>query len=87
VDPETGPIEHVERHRDGSLRARGWKTPTGLACGYWEWFRKDGTLLRSGQFENGVQTGAWTTYDSRGEPYKVTRMKAGAGSVTRLPTD
>jgi antitoxin component YwqK of YwqJK toxin-antitoxin module len=43
--------------------------------GYWEWFRKDGTKLRSGHFNNGQQTGAWTTYDKRGQVYKVTTMK------------
>jgi hypothetical protein len=40
-------------------------TPTG----YWEWFRKDGTKMRSGFFENDEPIGDWTTYD------KVTRMK------------
>jgi antitoxin component YwqK of YwqJK toxin-antitoxin module len=40
----------------------------GVACGYWEWFRKDGTKLRSEHFENGEQVGEWTTYDKNGEP-------------------
>ena len=48
----------------------------GVACGYWEWFRKDGTKMRSGHFENGEQVGEWTTYDKNGEVYKVTTMKA-----------
>ena len=47
------------------------ETPTG----YWEWFRKDGTKLRSGHFENGEQVGDWTTYDTKGAVYKVTTMK------------
>lgn len=63
--------EHVERHRDGSLRARG-PTVDGQPDGYWEWFRRDGTKLRSGWFANGEQTGEWTTYDAAGEVYKVT---------------
>ena len=46
-------------------------TPTG----YWEWFRKDGTKLRSGYFEDGEQVGEWTTYDKDGKVYKVTEMK------------
>ncbi|HVU26012.1 MAG TPA: hypothetical protein VHE13_17910 [Opitutus sp.] len=65
---------HVVYHRDGSVWAKGSKLgdqPTG----YWEWFRKDGTRLRSGYFENGEQTGAWTTYDRDGKVYKVTRIK------------
>ena len=47
----------------------------GVLTGYWEWFRKDGTKLRSGTFEAGEQVGAWTTYDQKGAVYKVTQMK------------
>jgi len=43
--------------------------------GYREWSRKDGTKTRSGNFENGEQTGEWTTCDGQGEVYKVTRTK------------
>jgi hypothetical protein len=38
---------HVERHRDGSVRARG-PVVDGEPDGHWEWFRLDGTMLRSG---------------------------------------
>jgi antitoxin component YwqK of YwqJK toxin-antitoxin module len=62
---------HVERHRDGSIRARG-PLVHGQPDGYWEWFRLDGTMLRSGSFERGRQTGEWTTYDKSGVVYKVT---------------
>jgi len=44
--------------------------------GYWEGFRKDGTKLRSGYFKDGKQVGEWTTYDTKGKVYKVTKMKA-----------
>jgi len=47
----------------------------GVLVGYWEWFRKDGTKLRSGHFAKGEQTGEWTTYDKAGQPYKVTTIK------------
>ena len=65
---------HEERHRDGSLRARG-PVVDGKPDGYWEWFRLDGTKLRSGQFDRGRQTGEWITYDKSGAPYKATTMK------------
>ena len=65
--------EHVERHRDGSVRARGFVLD-GQPHGYWEWFRLDGTMLRSGSFDRGRQTGEWTTYDRSGAPYKSTSM-------------
>ena len=61
-------------HKDGSIWAKGRRngeTPDG----YWEWFRKDGTVMRSGYFEKGQPVGEWTTYDQRGEVHKVTQMK------------
>jgi antitoxin component YwqK of YwqJK toxin-antitoxin module len=63
----------TEFHKDGSVCAKGRKLDGGLH-GYWEWFRKDGTLKRSGWFDRGVQVGQWTTYDSAGRVYKVTTM-------------
>lgn len=61
-------------HRDGSLWVKG-QTVGGVPTGYWEWFRRDGVKLRSGWFENGEQTGEWTTYDRAGRVYKVTTIK------------
>jgi antitoxin component YwqK of YwqJK toxin-antitoxin module len=43
--------------------------------GYWEWFRKDGTIMRSGNFDEGKQVGGWTTYDKNGRIVKVTTLK------------
>lgn len=64
----------TKNHRDGSLWAKG-QTLDGVPTGYWEWYRKDGTKLRSGTFRAGEQVGEWTTYDARGKVYKVTKMK------------
>jgi antitoxin component YwqK of YwqJK toxin-antitoxin module len=67
--------ERIDYHKDGSVRARG-PARDGVPVGYWEWFRKDGTKLRSGHFDDdGQQTGEWITYDQNGEVYKVTQMK------------
>lgn len=66
--------EFIQYHKDGTVWARG-QMDGNTATGYWEWFRKDGTKLRSGYFENGEQVGDWTTYDTQGEVYKVTKMK------------
>ena len=70
-----GARERIEYHRDGSVCAKG-QTLNDVLEGYWEWFRKDGTKMRSGYFENGVQVGEWTTYDKKGKVYKVTKRKA-----------
>jgi uncharacterized protein YdhG (YjbR/CyaY superfamily) len=66
-----------KQHADGSLWAKG-QTVDGQPSGYWEWYRKDGTRLRSGHFEAGRQAGEWRTYDRQGEVYKVTTLKPGA---------
>jgi antitoxin component YwqK of YwqJK toxin-antitoxin module len=68
--------EHIEHHRNGSVQARG-PMLNGMLIGYWEWFRLDGTKMRSGHFLDGQQGGEWTTYDKNGQVYKVTQMKAG----------
>lgn len=66
--------DYVHYHKDGSIWAKG-KMDGETPAGYWEWFRKDGTKLRSGYFEKGEQVGEWTTYDNKGAVYKVTKMK------------
>src|SRR3954462_9619791 len=35
-----GMKERIDRHKDGSIRARG-HTEGDILAGYWEWFRKD----------------------------------------------
>ena len=64
----------IKYHRDGSLWAKG-QILDGVLTGYWEWFRKDGTKMRSGTFDKGQQVGEWTTYDKHGRVYKVTNVK------------
>jgi antitoxin component YwqK of YwqJK toxin-antitoxin module len=63
----------IDRHKDGSICAKG-ATRGGKLDGYWEWFRKDGTIMRSGHFDMGERIGEWTTYDAKGKVYKVTRF-------------
>jgi antitoxin component YwqK of YwqJK toxin-antitoxin module len=38
----------------------------GEMHGMWEFFRKDGSLMRSGEFNRGQQVGIWRTYDRSG---------------------
>jgi antitoxin component YwqK of YwqJK toxin-antitoxin module len=66
--------KHIAYHKDGSIWAKGMMAD-GVPTEYWEWFRKDGTKMRSGHFENGQQIGEWITYDREGQEYKVTNMK------------
>ena len=63
--------ETKEYYDNGFLKLKG-KTKAGQMHGNWQWFRRDGSLMRSGSFKDGVQVGEWTTYDRNGEPVKVT---------------
>ena len=47
----------------------------GEMHGFWEFFRKDGTLMRSGAFDRGVQVGVWKTLDREGKLVKETSFK------------
>lgn len=58
--------ERIERHKDASTKARGYVINDVLP-GYREWFRQDGSRMRSGYFQNGEWAGEWTTYDDGGK--------------------
>jgi len=62
----------IKYHANGKTIWSKGKTINGIPDGYWEWYRVDGTLKRSGYFAKGKQTGPWTTYDLFGKKYKVT---------------
>lgn len=65
----------IKYHANGVTRWSKGKTENGEAVGYWEWYRIDGTLKRSGHFEAGQPVGEWITYDPHGQVYKVTQRK------------
>lgn len=44
----------------------------GEMHGPWQFFRKDGSLMRAGSFDQGRQVGIWTTYDRSGDVVKET---------------
>lgn len=67
----TATSKRIVHHKDGSLWAKG-KMAGSVPDGYWEWFRKEGSIMRSGYFEKGKQVGKWTTYGRTGAVVKVT---------------
>ena len=38
----------------------------------WEWYRTDGSLMRTGAFDQGRQVGLWRTIDRTGRVVKET---------------
>jgi len=65
----------IKYHANGKTIWSKGKINGGKTVGYWEWYRLDGTLKRSGHFENGEPIGEWVTYDENGKVYKVTNKK------------
>jgi antitoxin component YwqK of YwqJK toxin-antitoxin module len=48
----------------------------GKMHGFWQFFRKDGSLMRSGHFDEDRQVGAWTTYARDGSVVKETDYRS-----------
>ncbi len=57
-------------YADGGLKAKGGMKD-GELHGAWQWWRQDGSLMRSGAFDRGRQVREWTTYDRDGNPVTV----------------
>jgi antitoxin component YwqK of YwqJK toxin-antitoxin module len=62
----------IKYHANGKTKWSKGKVKDGKPQGYWEWYRLDGSLKRSGYFEKGKPVGKWVTYDQQGKSYKVT---------------
>lgn len=62
----------IKYHANGKTIWSKGKIIDGKPEGYWEWYRIDGTIKRSGYFENGEPVGQWITYDNEGKHYKMT---------------
>lgn len=62
-----------EYYDNGFAKARGRMKGEELT-GAWQWWRRDGSLMRSGAFKTGEQVGEWITYDRQGQPHRVTHF-------------
>lgn len=62
----------IKFHANGNTRWSKGKISDGKPDGYWEWYRLNGTIKRSGYFDMGKAVGEWTTYDSKGSVYNTT---------------
>lgn len=55
----------------GGPKHRGFRID-GQMHGAWEFYRRNGSIMRSGEFDRGNQTGLWRTYDRSGAVVKET---------------
>ena len=67
----SGVIPHEERYDNGEPKVRGAHLH-GAMHGPWEFFRRDGSVMRAGSFDRGRQVGTWRTYDRSGAVVKET---------------
>ena len=58
---------------NGFTKSTG-KVKDGQMHGAWAWFRRDGTLMRTGNFHKGTRIGQWNTYDRAGNQVSSTQM-------------
>jgi antitoxin component YwqK of YwqJK toxin-antitoxin module len=61
----------IDHYANGNVRFRGANL-NGQMHGPWEFFRADGSIMRSGSFHHGRQVGIWRTFDRTGGPVKET---------------
>lgn len=60
------PAERSPFYENGLPRFKG-EYLKGAMHGPWEFFRKDGSLMRSGEFNQAIQIGIWRTFDRAGK--------------------
>lgn len=70
-------VERSEPAPETVLYANGRVKLTGFLLdgefhGAWEWYRTDGTVIRTGQFDRGRQVGVWRTFERSGRLVKET---------------
>ena len=64
-------VPAIDRYDNGKVRFRGGNVD-GKMDGPWKFFRRDGSLMRSGSFVRGAQVGIWRTFDKNGKVVKET---------------
>jgi antitoxin component YwqK of YwqJK toxin-antitoxin module len=60
------PVESIEHYDNGNLKLSGFHLD-GEMHGAWSFYRRDGSLMRSGSFDRGRQVGVWRTHDRAGK--------------------
>jgi len=65
------PEPFIEHYGNGKVKMTGFHL-AGVMHGDWEWFRLDGSLMRTGAFDHRRQVGLWRTFDRAGRTVKET---------------
>jgi antitoxin component YwqK of YwqJK toxin-antitoxin module len=65
------PVATTALYGSGGVQSTGFLLD-GEMHGDWAFYRKDGSLMRSGNFDRGRQVGVWRTFDRAGRLVKET---------------
>lgn len=65
------PVEETIHFDNGQIKYSGFRLH-GDMHGAWAWYRTDGSLMRTGEFDRGRQVGTWRTYDRKDNVVKET---------------
>jgi antitoxin component YwqK of YwqJK toxin-antitoxin module len=76
VPKPSDPTPDIAYNDSDAVRYRGFQLD-GEMKGAWEFFRKDGSVMRSGSFERGKQVGVWKTFDRARRVVKETDFSMG----------
>ena len=65
------PVPEIAHYANGTLKLKGFVLDSEFH-GAWEWYRTDGTVMRTGQFDRGKQVGVWRTFERSSRLIKET---------------
>lgn len=63
------PVPEVVYYPSGVVKMKGFHL-AGEMHGAWEWYRTDGSVMRTGEFDRGKQVGVWRTFERSGRLVK-----------------
>jgi uncharacterized protein YdhG (YjbR/CyaY superfamily) len=61
--------QFIEYYKNGGVKSKGHYKDSKMD-GYWEFYRLDGSIMRTGTLIKGVQHGEWATFDKLGKLIK-----------------
>lgn len=65
----TKPVPSIVHFSNGLVKMKGFHID-GEMHGAWEWYRTDGSVMRTGAFDRGKQVGVWRTFERSGRLVK-----------------
>jgi antitoxin component YwqK of YwqJK toxin-antitoxin module len=73
MPPADEPVEETVTYGNGRTKYTGFLLG-GEMHGAWSWYRTDGSIMRTGEFDRGRQIGTWRTFDRKGKVVKETSI-------------